>query len=75
MDQITAENFDDLQTGENPAADPDAVSSALRKAHALHAATGLPALAETTCCHVAALGSKPPLSKEPYGEQTDTIFG
>ena len=68
---LIAENFGDLQTGDNPAADPDAVSSALRKAHALHAATGLPALAETTCCHVAALGSKPP--SETLYRMDDTV--
>ena len=50
---LIAENFDDLTVGEDPAAEPDAEGSALRKARALHAATGLPAIAETTCCYVA----------------------
>jgi len=54
------ENFGDLSVGEDPAAEPDAAQSALRKARAMHAATGMPALAETTCCHVAGDGSKPP---------------
>ena len=53
-------NFADLSVGEDPAAEPDAIGSALRKARRLHAATGLPALAETTCCHVAGLSTKPP---------------
>lgn len=55
-----AENFDDVDVGDDPAAEPDATRSALRKARALHAATGLPALAETTCCHVAGEATKPP---------------
>jgi len=55
-----AENFDDLAMGDDPATEPDAAGSALRKAQALHAATGMPALAETTCCHVSDQGSKPP---------------
>ena len=62
MDQrvCLAENFDDLVVGEDPAKEPDAPGSALQKARSLHAATGLPALAETTCCHIASQASKPP---------------
>ena len=64
-------NFHDLFVGDDPAGEPDAVGSALKKARALHAATGLPALAETTCCHVAGLASKPP-SETIYGI-SDTV--
>lgn len=58
---LLADNFDDLTTGsEDPGAEPDAAASALLKARALHAATGMPALAETTCVQVAGDGAKPP---------------
>jgi len=58
---LLAENFDDLTTAvEDPAAEPDAAASALMKARALHAATGLACLAETTCVHVVGDGAKPP---------------
>ncbi len=58
---LLAENFDDLTTAvEDPGAEPDASASALLKARALHAATGMPVLAETTCVHVGGDGAKPP---------------
>lgn len=52
-------NFDDLQVGDDSSAPPDALGSALRKARALFAATGLPALAETTCMHLEAESTRP----------------
>ena len=68
---LLVENFPDLVMSEDPAAEPDPTSCALRKARALHAATGLPALAETTCCHVGGLGSKPP--SETLYKMDDTV--
>ena len=68
---LLAENFDDLQVSDDPAGEPDAVGSALRKARALYAATGQPSLSETTCCHVAGLASKPP--SETIYRMDDTV--
>jgi len=57
--------------GEDAGSEPDPVGSAMRKAMALHAATGLPAIAEATCCHVAAFGAKPP--SETLFRMDDTV--